>query len=186
MQVNANYSTALDITRACVIFHGYRILQQHQKLILKKSCLREHRAFKKSVQIWLNVAIAIYTFAGARKNRWAGRYLTVSQFSTGLKDFLGNFISTIILTMPVSIATPERSFSCTWRVKTYLRSTMQEEKLSGLELLYAHRDKSIDTHVHIYFLGLYILECHAKTALSLRSSYYCIEVGKYNIYVKRW
>ena len=59
MQVNANYGTALDITRACVIFHGYRILQQHQKLILKKSCLREHRAFKKSVQIWLKVVTAI-------------------------------------------------------------------------------------------------------------------------------
>ena len=61
---------------------------------------------------------------------------------------------------------------------------MQAEKLSGLEVLYAHRDKSIDTHVHIYFLRLYILECHANTALSLRSSYYFIEVGKYNIYVK--
>ena len=29
MQVNANYSTALDITRACVIFYGSGILQQH-------------------------------------------------------------------------------------------------------------------------------------------------------------
>ena len=29
MQVNADYSTALDITRTYVIFHGSRILQQH-------------------------------------------------------------------------------------------------------------------------------------------------------------
>ena len=29
MQVNADYSTALDITRACVIFYGSGILQQH-------------------------------------------------------------------------------------------------------------------------------------------------------------
>ena len=29
MQVNADYSTAQDITRACVFFYGSGILQQH-------------------------------------------------------------------------------------------------------------------------------------------------------------
>ena len=36
-------------------------------------------------------------------------------------------IITILLTMPVSTATPERSFSTMRRVKTYLHSTMETE-----------------------------------------------------------
>ena len=37
MKVNADYSKALYITRACVIFYGSGILQQHKKLILTNS-----------------------------------------------------------------------------------------------------------------------------------------------------
>jgi hypothetical protein len=33
----------------------------------------------------------------------------------------------IVLTMPVSTCTAERSFSCLRRLKTYLRSTMTQE-----------------------------------------------------------
>jgi len=40
--------------------------------------------------------------------------------------------------MPVSTATPERSFVTMRRVKTYVRSTMRAEKLSGLALLHAY------------------------------------------------
>ena len=54
-------------------------------------------------------------------------------------------ILTIIVTMPVSTATPERSFSTMRRVKTYMRSTMRAERLSGLALLHAYRDRTIDT-----------------------------------------
>ena len=46
-------------------------------------------------------------------------------------------IITILLTMPVSTATPERSFSTMHRVKTYLRSTMKTERLSALALMHA-------------------------------------------------
>ena len=113
-----------------------------------------------------------------------GAHLTVSQLSTGLKILGGNFILTIILTMPVTTATPERSF----RVKTYLRSTIRAERSSGLALLHAYRDKSIDTDKVVREFCArprpYILECYAKAALSLRSTLYCIEVGKYNKYVK--
>ena len=114
-----------------------------------------------------------------------GVYLTVSQLSMCLRDFLGNFVLSIILTIPASTVTLERSFSCLWRVKTYLRSTMRAERLSGLAFLHAYRDKSgprvlrqETTQIGIWilnsctqnFLWLYILECHVNTALSLRSS----------------
>ncbi len=38
----------------------------------------------------------------------------------------------IFLTVPVSSATAERSFSALRKIKSYLRSTMGEERLSGL------------------------------------------------------
>ena len=54
-------------------------------------------------------------------------------------------IITIFLTMPVSTATPERSFSTMHRVKTYLRSTMKTERVAALALMHAYRD--IPVHV---------------------------------------
>ena len=47
--------------------------------------------------------------------------------------------------MPVSTATPERSFSTMRRVKTYLvRSTMETERLAALALMHAYWDMPID------------------------------------------
>ena len=45
---------------------------------------------------------------------------------------------TIACTLPVTTASAERSFSSLRRLKTYLRSTMSAERLSGLSLLYVH------------------------------------------------
>ncbi|WAQ95792.1 P52K-like protein [Mya arenaria] len=50
---------------------------------------------------------------------------------------------TLLMVMPVSTATAERSFSVMRRVKTYLRSTMGTERLSGLGLMNVYRDREI-------------------------------------------
>lgn len=55
-----------------------------------------------------------------------------------------HIIFKILLTMPVSTATAERSFSSLRRLKTYLRSTMSEQRLSGLALMHIHRSHTID------------------------------------------
>ena len=55
-------------------------------------------------------------------------------------------ILTTLVTMPVSTATPERSFGTMRRVKTYMQSTMRAERLSGLALLHTYRDRTIDTN----------------------------------------
>lgn len=47
-------------------------------------------------------------------------------------------------TMPPTTATAERSFSVMKRVKTYLRSTMGQERLSSLALLHIHSDFDIE------------------------------------------
>ncbi|XP_022179579.1 52 kDa repressor of the inhibitor of the protein kinase-like [Myzus persicae] len=46
----------------------------------------------------------------------------------------------ILCTIPVSTATPERTFSCLKRLKNYLRSTMTETRLNGLTMLAIHGD----------------------------------------------
>ena len=44
------------------------------------------------------------------------------------------------LTLPATTCTVERSFSILRRVKTWLRSTMADERVSGLCLLSVHRE----------------------------------------------
>ena len=47
-------------------------------------------------------------------------------------------------TLPVGSAEAERSFSAFRRLKTYLRSRMSEERLSGLALMHIHHSLHID------------------------------------------
>jgi len=51
-------------------------------------------------------------------------------------------IMQIILIMPATNATSERSFSALRRVKTYLRSTMRQERLNYLMLIHVHKDRT--------------------------------------------
>jgi len=51
---------------------------------------------------------------------------------------------TISGTLPVSTATSERSFSTMRRLKTYLRSSLGNERMTGLALLSIHKDRQID------------------------------------------
>src|SRR4029434_4226454 len=50
----------------------------------------------------------------------------------------------VLLTMPVSTASAERSFSTMRRLKTYL-STMTDKRLTGLALMNIHTDLEIDS-----------------------------------------
>ncbi|CAH2005475.1 unnamed protein product [Acanthoscelides obtectus] len=49
----------------------------------------------------------------------------------------------LLISLPVTVATSERSFSHLKRLKTWLRSTMLQERLVGLALLYMHRNIKI-------------------------------------------
>ena len=50
----------------------------------------------------------------------------------------------VLLCMPVSTATAERSFSTMRLVKTYIRNTITTERLSGLGLLKIYQDREIN------------------------------------------
>lgn len=51
----------------------------------------------------------------------------------------------IICTLPVTSCSSERSFSGLKRIKTPVRSTMSNERLSSLSLLHLHQDIDINT-----------------------------------------
>ena len=50
----------------------------------------------------------------------------------------------IFCTLPVSTCTAERAFSAMKLLKTYLRSTMNDDRLTGLALMYIHPEVEID------------------------------------------
>ena len=58
-------------------------------------------------------------------------------FESGLTDLFPNvwIALRIMLTLPVSVASAERSFSRLKLIKTYLRSNMGQERLSGLAII---------------------------------------------------
>ncbi|KAL4120394.1 hypothetical protein QTP88_013094 [Uroleucon formosanum] len=62
------------------------------------------------------------------------------------KDFYPNIwcLISIIATLPVSTSSAERSFSTLRRLKTYLRNSCSEDRLTGLALLSVHRGIQID------------------------------------------
>lgn len=64
------------------------------------------------------------------------------------KRFLSEVLKVVklLLVLPASAATAERTFSCLRRLKTWLRSTMTQKRLNHLAILSVHRDiaKSID------------------------------------------
>lgn len=55
-----------------------------------------------------------------------------------------NIFLRILAALPVSIATAERSFSTLRRVKTWLRASMVEDRLTGLALLHVHKYLNIE------------------------------------------
>lgn len=55
----------------------------------------------------------------------------------------------ILASLPVSVATAERSFSTLRRLKTWLRTRMVEDRLNGLALLHIHRDINVDVETII-------------------------------------
>jgi hypothetical protein len=54
------------------------------------------------------------------------------------------YVLLILYTMPASTATTERLFSALRRLKTYLRTTMLQDRLTSLAVLHVHRDIDID------------------------------------------
>ncbi|CAH2252162.1 zinc finger MYM-type 1-like [Pelobates cultripes] len=77
---------------------------------------------------------------------WSALDLLRWVYKWKLQESLTNFVVTlrIFLTITVSTASCERSFSKLKRIKTYQRSTMSQERLSNLAILSIERDFNVD------------------------------------------
>ena len=65
--------------------------------------------------------------------------IAMTQAQRDLLDQVVNIMK-LILVMPATNSTSERSFSALHRVKTYLRSTMGQQRLNDLLLLHVHKE----------------------------------------------
>ena len=65
----------------------------------------------------------------------------IDSLHDSLKDFYPNIniLLHLFATLPVTSASAERSFSCLKRLKTHLRNTMGEDRLSGLAMMEINR-----------------------------------------------
>jgi len=62
----------------------------------------------------------------------------------------------LFATLPVTSATPERTFSVLKRLKTYLRATMTGERLNGLALANINKDDLDCDDIEKYILPAFI------------------------------
>ncbi|XP_025407145.1 52 kDa repressor of the inhibitor of the protein kinase-like, partial [Sipha flava] len=72
------------------------------------------------------------------------------------KDIYPNiyFLFKVLCTLPVSTSLLERMFSTLKRVKTYLRNTMSENRLNGLDILAVHKNIKVDAEKVLNELAL--------------------------------
>ncbi|CAC5381633.1 unnamed protein product [Mytilus coruscus] len=74
----------------------------------------------------------------------------VKSLSKGEKVWLNEVVKLIklVLVMPATSATSERSFSSLRRMKSYLRSTMKQARLNSVMFLNVHKDKTDGLNIH--------------------------------------
>ena len=58
-------------------------------------------------------------------------------------------IARLLLVMPAMNSVSERSFSCMRRIKTYLRSTMLQERLNVVMVLHVHKQLTDDLDLKV-------------------------------------
>ena len=68
----------------------------------------------------------------------------LAELSTAVKVAFSSVLTAVklLLVMPATNATSERSFSALRRVKTYLRTTMTQNRLNHLMVLHVHKERT--------------------------------------------
>ena len=120
--------------------------------LLLKGCKQEEHASELDIVKELyegdvnfsNLEVRFQTIAAALKDDIS--LSAIVQYLVSLSEQVRSIYSEIvvlvelILVMPATNATSERSFSALRRIKTYLRTTMSQQRLNDLMILYVHRD----------------------------------------------
>jgi hAT family C-terminal dimerisation region len=109
----------------------------------------EMNSIKSSIDVRKRFNPSLSSAAAADAQRYCIPFPATAAEVAELKNFT-NFFKVLhyVITLPVSSATCERSFSAMRRVRNYLRSTMTEDRLTSLSLLHIEGKLSsrIDAH----------------------------------------
>ena len=161
----AVYNTTIDLIVTCLEDRfdqpGYRMYSNMEQLLLKASQNENHDSelavirerYSRDIHID-NPKIQLQTLQTNLDPHDDVSLHNVVKYLQGLPKVARSLYSEImtlvklILVMPASNATSERSFSSLRRVKTYLRSTMTQCRLNNLMVLHVHKDRldKLDLH----------------------------------------
>ena len=122
-------------------------------LILPKTCTTvKFEDVRESFDLYSAFLVDSLDVCESEFGRWQRKWIAInsSERPSSIRESLDEYapelypnisiLLKIFLTIPVTTATCERSFSALRLLKTYLRSTMGEERLNGLALLAVHKD----------------------------------------------
>lgn len=130
------------------------VVVEHKSWVQRRSKIFDKELFAASSLHWNDPG---YHFRrGAQTLVWAVDNNKVrckvnqnSTNSSGSDMFTVRNLLLVLATLPVSVATSERSFSTLRRAKTLLRSRMAEDRLNGLCLLNIHRGIPIEIGMYL-------------------------------------
>ena len=88
------------------------------------------------------------TELGMLKNAMVGAAYSIDNMKEKIRKYQELFpqisrLLQLLLVMPATSATSERSFSSLRHIKTYLRTTMRQDRLNHLMMLYIHKDRKV-------------------------------------------
>ena len=148
----AVYLETFDLIIACIRDHfdqpGYRIYHNIEKLLLRENFDQEFDIVMHFYGDDFNYSLLKSQFQLLHGQVQQSSHQTVS-LATELLLKLGRSSSllsevvklvSLILVMPATNATSERSFSALRRVKTYLRSSMNQSGLNHLMIFHVHKE----------------------------------------------
>lgn len=135
--LNDRFSRLEDVYKLYgFIFSKEQMSAAIQSDTLTEKCKKLEKAIHDidSEDLVLEVRAACYTFPD---NVTSPSEMLNYIYKEQLLDLYGNLSIAfrLLLTLPITVASGERSFSVLKLIKTYLRSTMSQERLSGLALI---------------------------------------------------
>nr|CAI5820596.1 unnamed protein product [Callosobruchus analis] len=148
LQTIAKYSAVIEPVVNALQAKSIDMISQATSLVYDKTSIADLHKNAESFQEFYNLDIT------GELNLWHNLWVTKALSDDQLKDievvdlfkeaniFYPAVRKALIIlsTIPCTTATVERSFSTLRRVKTWLRSTMGEERLTGLCLMSVHRN----------------------------------------------
>ena len=137
---------------------GYKVYRQLQDLLLKAARHEEYTAeFDFVTKFYgsdfnshlLKTQLEVYsgTFEQSVQVTLEDIFSIMKKLTSTQKELMSEVctLTKLVLVMPATNAISERSFSTLRRVKTYLRSTMKQDRLNHLMLLHIHKNMTQTT-----------------------------------------